>query len=118
MELFTSSSPQTIHRKQFIAEGSSPQNQFSASQFAGRFTANNSLQSFYRKGSSPTANLGKQCPYNNFRLLVSGRKRAGDFQASRKIERIAGVIYRETFWKFSGIFEQMLNASRRNKSCD
>jgi hypothetical protein len=54
--------------------------------------------------------------------LVSGWKPAGDFQASRKIERIAGKVYRETFWKllwkFSGIFEQMFKASRRSKSFD
>jgi hypothetical protein len=56
-------------------------------------------------------------PYNNFRL-ISGRKPAGDFQASRKIERIAGKVCRETFWKFSGIFKQMFKASRRSKSFD
>jgi hypothetical protein len=60
-------------------------------------------------------------PYNNFRL-VSGRKPAGDFRASRKIERIVGKVYRKTFWKFlwifSEIFEQMFNASRRSKSFD
>jgi hypothetical protein len=63
----------------------------------------------------------EQQPYNNFRL-VSGRRPAGDFQTSRKIERIAGKAYRETLWKFlwkfSGIFEQMFKASRHNKSCD